>query len=259
MPVEVLGAAVLRVVRPLWVTAGTDIMVPGSRRSTLPLVADHQGDGAALAQAAARARSCTRCPALAASRRRVVWGGGSPSADVLFVADAPGAREDELGSPLTGQARQALDDALTAAGVQPSDAWFTSLVKCRPPGGREPSPTEVASCQDHLLAAVELVRPVVVVALGGAVTKVLRGEAAPIRERRGVEEARLLGSVPVWLYPVFHPAAAAYAPGTTAQLHADLARLPELVARGAPPLEPEPAPAPGPPGPVAGPGQLGLF
>ncbi len=117
----------------------------------------------------------------------------------------------------------------------------------------------MASCQDHLVGAVELVRPVVVVALGGAVTKVLRGAAASIRERRGKEEARLLGALPVWLYPVFHPAAAAYAPALTEQLRADLARLPELVARGRPAVEPDVGAVPAPAQHPAGPGQLGLF
>lgn len=225
-------------------------------RSTLRLVADDGGHDAALAQAAIRALTCTRCPALVASRTQVVWGGGDARAAVLVVADAPGAREDELGSPLIGQARQLLDDGLADAGLRSADLWLTSLVKCRPPGGRDPSPGEVANCQDHLLAAVERVRPVVVVALGEAVTKVLRGEATPIRACHGREEARLLGAAPVWLYPVFHPVAAAYGAGTTRQLRADLARLPELVARGAPALAPVPERVPEV---VVAPGQLGLF
>ena len=219
-----------------------------------------QDAGAALAEAASRARGCTRCPALVRSRTQVVWGEGSGDADVLLVADAPAAREDELDSPLVGPARELLDRALAAAGLAPGDVWLTGLVKCRPPGNRAPFPTEVASCQDHLLAAVAAVRPVVVVTLGGAVTRVLTGATHPIRERRGREEARRLGDQAVWLYPVFHPAAAAYAPELTELLLGDLARLPELVARGRPPLgavaAPEPVLAAAA---AAGPGQLELF
>jgi uracil-DNA glycosylase len=224
-------------------------------------VAVEPAEGGALAEAAARAGACTRCADLVASRTQVVWGGGGAHADVLVVADAPGAREDALAAPLAGPARRLLDEGLAAAGLTPDDVWVTGLLKCRPPGNREPLPAEVASCQDHLLAAVELVRPVVVVALGEAVTKALRGRSGSIRERRGREEPRRLGSLAVWLYPTFHPAAAAYAPALTEQLRADLARLPGLVAGGRPVLEPEPEPT-GPaaePEAVAGPGQLGLF
>lgn len=214
-----------------------------------------------LALAAAGARACTRCPELVAARTQVVWGGGGADADVLVVADAPGAREDALGAPLTGAARRLLDDALAAAGLGPDAVWVTGLLKCRPPGNREPRPGEVAGCQHHLVAVVEAVRPVVVVALGEAVTKALRGRSGSIRERRGCEEPQRLGEVAVWLLPVFHPAAAAYAPALAERLRADLARVPELVARGRPVVEPEPEPAGTPelPPDVAGPGQLGLF
>jgi len=218
------------------------------------------GSAQALIEAGARARTCTRCPALVSSRTRVVWGSGGSYADVLLVAGAPGAQEDERDFPLAGQARLLLDDLLEAVGLGHRDVWLTGLVKCRPPGNRAPSPAEVASCQDHLATEVELVRPVVVVALGGAVTKLLRGDAATIRERRGREEERRLGALPVWLYPVFHPVAAAYTPALTQQLRDDLARLPELIGRGRPELTPEAEPAPDPPTvAVAGPGQLGLF
>ncbi len=215
---------------------------------------------AALAAASAAACACTRCPALVAARSQVVPGTGEAGADVLVVAEAPGPAEDALGVPLAGRAGRLLERALDEAGLAPGTVCTTSLVKCLPPGAREASPAEVAACADHLLAQVEAVEPVVVVALGGFVTKVLRGAPEPIRARRGREEARALGTVPVWLLPVFAPAAALYAPALGEQLRADLARLPELLARGRPALpRPEPAPAsPAPePGPV--PGQLELF
>ena len=212
----------------------------------------------ALAAARAHALSCTRCPELAASRTQVVWGTGAEDADVLVVGAAPGAGEDALGRPLVGQARELLDRLLSASGLPADRVFSTGLVKCLPPSGRDPTPGEVANCSGHLVAQVELLRPVVVVALGDAVTKLLRGDHAALRERRGREEARALGGLAVWLLPVYHPGAALYAPALTEELALDLARLPELVARGRPELE-----APGRPEPerepVAGPGQLGLF
>ncbi len=187
----------------------------------------------------------------------MVVGAGSADADVLLVADAPGVIEDALGIPLAGQAGRLLDKLLSQAGYASADVFVTSIVKCFPLGSRDPAPPEVANCAEHLAAQAELVRPVVVVALGGFVTKVLRGDPAPIRECRGRAEARMLGRRPVWLLPTFHPAAAAYGPALIEQLRADLARLPELVARGTPEAEAPPAREAG--GPVAAPEQLELF
>lgn len=183
-------------------------------------------------------------------------GAGAAPADVLLVASAPGAAEDALGQPLAGAGADLLGAALGDTGIAATDVCVTALVKCLPPGGRDPSPSEVVNCSEHLAAEVELVRPVVVVALGGFATNLLRGDRAPIRERRGREEPRRLGSVTFWLLPTFHPAAALYAPALVEQLRADLARLPEVMARGRPDAEVAPLPEPEA---VAGPGQLELF
>lgn len=219
-----------------------------------------------LAVAEDRARLCTRCPALVASRSQVVVGDGPPRADVLLVGAAPGAQEDALGVALIGRAGHLVDRALGEAGLTRAVVYVTALVKCMPPGNRDPTPGEVALCSEHLVAQVEAVEPVVVVALGAFVTKLLRGDPASIRERRGREEARALGALPVWLLPVFDPSAALYAPALAAELRADLGRVPGLVARGRPKLETPPADAlrasadaDAEPVPVAGPRQLDLF
>lgn len=223
-------------------------------------MSDEQARGARLDAVGDRARACTRCPALVASRSQVVVGEGSADATVALVGPAPGGDEDALGLPLAGRGRALLDELLAQARVAEGDIWTTTLVKCLPPGGRDPSPAEVASCSEYLVAQLELVRPVVVVALGGLVTKLLRGDPAPIRECRGREEVRTLGDHAFWLLPAFHPAAALYTPALVDRLREDLARLPELVARGHPVVELPPAVAAEVPDePVAGPGQLGLF
>lgn len=221
-------------------------------------VADDLVRDAAIKAAWARIKACTRCPALVGSRSQVVVGAGSPRADVLLVGSAPGARDDAAGAPAVGQAGRRLERALSAAGLVREDVFLTTLAKCLPPGNRDPSPSEVAACSEHLVAQVELIRPVVVVALGGFATKRLRGDPAPIRERRGREEPRMLGALPVWLLPVFDPAAASYATPLEAQLRADLARLPELVARGRPEIEAH-RDEPSVDVPAAAPGQMELF
>ncbi len=215
--------------------------------------------GVALAAARGRMRTCERCPQLVASRTQVVCGTGGPTARVLIVADAPGAREDALRSPLTGRTRDLLDRLLRAAGCPPEDCFLTTLVRCLPPDARAPSAAEVAGCTEHLETEVDLVAPHVVVALGGLVAGVLRGGPAPIRRSRGREEPCLVGEHAVWLLPVFHPAAALYDPDAVALLAEDLARIPELLSRGRPELAAEPAPAEADRAPVVGPGQLGLF
>ncbi len=194
-----------------------------------------------------------------ASRSQVIVGAGRADADVMLVADAPGAYEDAVGLPLAGQGGGLLDHLLSEAGYASADVFLTSVVRCFPPGNRAPSPSEVANCSGYLVAQVELVRPVVVVVLGGFVTKVLRGDPAPIRECRGREEVRTIGRHRVWLLPTFHPAAALYGPALIELLRADLARLPELVARGTPEAEAPPAREFEADGPVAEPGQLELF
>lgn len=225
---------------------------------------------AALEDLRARAAVCTRCPELVRSRRQVVFGTGPADAALMFVAEAPGAREDREDGPLAGEPGALLDELLASIGFDRSQVAVVTLVKCRPPENRNPLRSELESCQEYLHAQLATMRPVVVCALGNFVTKLLRGANTPITKVRGVEEVRTIGPRAVRLYPLVHPAAALYSPAGVAQLRADVARIPELLRLGppaqpeqpapvvvAPPLEPvavEPAPDPEPDN-----GQLGLF
>ena len=177
---------------------------------------------------------------------------------VLVVGVAPGRGGEEPGRPGEDRAGLLLDTLLAEAGPAGAELVAASLAPCLPPDGRDPGPREVAACVERLAAAVAAARPVVVVALGAFATKLLRGDPAPIRERRGREEARALGGHAFWLLPTFDPAAALYAPASVELLRGDLAGLPALAARGRPALDPPLAPAE-PDAPAVTPGQLELF
>jgi uracil-DNA glycosylase family 4 len=219
----------------------------------------------ALKQVLTQARSCTRCPELAATRRSVVFGAGNADADLMFIGEAPGASEDEQGLPFVGRAGKLLGQLLEEIGLQREDVFIANTLKCRPPGNRDPQPIEIDNCREYLLSQVELIEPSVICSLGNFSTKLLRGDPTGITRLHGQPEVIELGSRAVRLYPIFHPAAALYTPRMLETLREDFSRLPELLALGPPeqpvPLEPvpEPVPATGPGEPAPADDQLGLF
>ena len=181
-----------------------------------------------------RARTCTRCSELAATRRTVVFGAGNADADLMFVGEAPGASEDEQGLPFVGRAGRLLDQLLEEIALQRSSVWICNVLKCRPPGNRDPQPIEIENCQEYLLGQVELIEPTVICTLGNFSTKLLRGDPTGITRLHGRPEVLTLGSRAVRLYPIYHPAAALYTPRMLQTLREDFARIPELLALGAP-------------------------
>jgi uracil-DNA glycosylase family 4 len=217
------------------------------------------------------ARGCTAC-ALSETRTTVVFGAGNADADLMFVGEAPGANEDKQGLPFVGQAGKLLDKLLEEIGLDRAEVFVINTVKCRPPGNRDPHPNEIETCSHYLHAQVELIEPKVICTLGNFSTKLLRGDATGISRLHGQDEVRMIGARAIRLLPLYHPAAALYAPSTLQTLRNDFARIPELLAQPAPPqpavTEDEPVPEPEPmaePEPVAGPelaqdsDQLGLF
>jgi DNA polymerase len=193
-----------------------------------------------------QAKGCTRCPQLAATRTTVVFGSGNADADLMFVGEAPGRHEDLQGVPFVGQAGKLLDQLLGEIGLTRADVFVANVLKCRPPGNRDPHPAEIDACQDYLFRQVELIEPRIICTLGNFATKLLRGEPTGITRLRGRPEVRVVGPRAVRLYPIFHPAAALYTPANVEVLRADFRRLPELLA-----LEPPPQPAPPEPDPPA--------
>ena len=196
---------------------------------------------------------CERC-ALAAGRTQVVFGAGSPKADLMFVGEAPGFHEDKQGVPFVGAAGQLLSKLLAGVGLAREDVYIGNVIKCRPPGNRDPQPEEIQACEGHLFKQIELIQPKVVATLGNFATKLLSGKPTGITRVHGQEQEVTLGGRTVLLYPLFHPAAALYTPRMLEVLEADFERLPNLLGRGQEPVASEPEPAA-----EAQPVQLGLF
>src|SRR4051795_10289357 len=190
-----------------------------------------------------QASTCTRCPQLAASRHTVVFGSGHADADLMFVGEAPGANEDKQGVPFVGQAGKLLDQLLGEIGLTRADVFVVNVLKCRPPGNRDPLPQEIDNCQPYLFRQIELIEPRVICTLGNFATKLLRGDQTGITRLHGREEVRTIGPRRLRLYPIYHPAAALYTPAMLETLRNYFGRLPELLALE-PPAQPEPAPEP---------------
>jgi len=182
----------------------------------------------------AQAEGCKRCPQLVASRSQVVFGGGAVEADLMFVGEAPGATEDREGVPFVGASGKLLDELLAGIGIDRSQVYIANVLKCRPPDNRDPRPDEIANCFEYLERQVEVIAPVVVVTLGNFATKLLRGDDTGITEIHGQVEVCTVGTRALWLYPVFHPAAALYRRPNLELLRADFSQLPALIERGAP-------------------------
>ena len=203
---------------------------------------------------------CTKCP-LAEGRNTVVFGSGDPDADLMFVGEAPGFHEDKQGKPFVGQAGKLLDKLLAEIGLTRREVFIANVLKCRPPGNRDPQPAEIEACESHLFRQVELIRPRVICSLGNFATKLLSGRPLGITRVHGQPQEVTLGGNSVTLYPLYHPAAALYTPSMLTVLEQDFAKLPALL--GAPAPAPEPADVPAafeaPPAPAEHAVQLGLF
>jgi DNA polymerase len=213
---------------------------------------------AGLREYAEQTAECTKC-ALATGRTQVVFGSGNPNAELMFVGEAPGFHEDQQGVPFVGQAGKLLERLLDGIGLTRADVYIANVLKCRPPGNRDPLPEEIASCEPHLFRQIELIEPTLVATLGNFATKLLSGRPAGITRVHGHEQEVTLGARRVTLYPIYHPAAALYTPSMLKVLEEDFARIPDLLVRmaGAAVDEPEESP----PAEAAEPDavQLGLF
>jgi DNA polymerase len=165
-------------------------------------VAAKGGPRESLDEVRARLGDCRRCP-LCEGRSTIVFGDGNPNADILFIGEGPGAEEDKRGLPFVGRAGELLTRMIERGmSVPRSSVYICNIVKCRPPGNREPLANEIAACRPFLDAQIDAVAPKVIVALGRPATSVLLGRDVSITRMRGVwQEYR---GIPVM--PTFHPA-----------------------------------------------------
>jgi uracil-DNA glycosylase len=155
-----------------------------------------------LQEVAAEASTCTRCR-LAAGRTQVVFGVGDPNAGVMFIGEGPGYYEDKQGEPFVGAAGQLLTKLLVEIGLRREDVYICNVVKCRPPGNRDPLPDEIEACRPYLTAQLEHIRPVLIVTLGNFATRVILGRQVSISRVRG-QRFTVDGRAVI---PTFHPAA----------------------------------------------------
>ncbi len=185
----------------------------GARRSHIPLE-----------EIRAQVEECRRCP-LAEGRTQTVFGVGNPEARVLIVGEAPGKNEDLQGEPFVGAAGKYLNELLAVAGLSRSDVFIANVLKCRPPGNRDPQPDEIELCAPYLREQTRTIDPEFIVTLGNFSTKfILKTEVGITRLHGTLQQA---GRFKV--FPIFHPAAALYDGGKREALENDFATLGELL------------------------------
>jgi uracil-DNA glycosylase family 4 len=207
-------------------------------------------------------KDCHRCP-LAASRTNVVFGSGNADADLMFVGEAPGFHEDQQGKPFVGAAGKLLEKLLGEIGMSREDVFIANVLKCRPPGNRDPLPEEIEECKPFLFKQVELIEPRVICTLGNFSTKLLTRRQDGITRVHGRPQDHVISGLPIRLYPIYHPAAGLRSTSMLETLREDFQKLPELLEAARPQPEEEPEPEEEGPGggsaePVAA-AQLGLF
>ena len=193
-----------------------------------------------LAEAALAASTCTKCR-LSGGRTQVVYGTGSPTADLMFIGEGPGFHEDKQGEPFVGAAGQLLNTMLAEQGIAREDVYIANVIKCRPPGNRDPLPDEIDACKPWLEEQLRLIRPGVVVTLGNFATRFVLQQQTSISKVRG-QRFRIDGRIVI---PTFHPAAILHGGGMASKqmqaLRDDFAEIRRaLDERAAAVPEPEP-------------------
>ncbi len=177
-----------------------------------------------LAQLAKEVATCQKCT-LFHSRKHSVPGEGPADAEIMFIGEGPGFYENEQGRPFVGAAGKFLDDLLLQAGLRRHQVWITNVVKCRPPGNRDPLPEEVQTCNQYLERQIAAINPSIIITLGrysmgkfmpGAKISAVHGQMRKVGER--------------YVVAMFHPAAALHQASLKPAIQADFAKLPQLLA-----------------------------
>ncbi len=191
---------------------------------------------------------CLKC-SLGGSRTNLVFGYGNPRADIVFVGEAPGFHEDKQGIPFVGAAGKLLTELLSSIGISRDDVYITNILKCRPPGNRDPLPEEIAVCRPVLFKQLDIIKPRVVVTLGAFAMRTILDSTVGISKVHG----RIFDVSGFKVFPMYHPAAALYARATRELLEEDFRNLKAFLEEGGGGGGEEEAKE------KAGPEQLGLF
>ena len=168
---------------------------------------------------------CTRCKLHKMGRTQVVFGVGSPEADLMFVGEAPGADEDVQGIPFVGRAGQLLTKIIEAIGLKRDDVYIANVIKCRPPQNRNPEADEVDTCEPFLFRQIDIIKPKVIVALGTFAARALLRTLDPISRLRG----RVYDYRGAKLIPTFHPAYLLRNPASKREVWEDMKVVRELL------------------------------
>ncbi len=182
----------------------------------------------ALEESLCDCRECGLCD----GRTQVVFGVGSARAELLFVGEGPGFHEDKQGEPFVGAAGKLLNSLLEQIGLTRADTYIANVVKCRPPENRDPTEDEIKACSPHLMRQIAIIRPRVICTLGRFATRLLTGTELSMTAVHGKAKPIELGGVETIVFPVFHPAAALYAPANRVVLEEDFSKLRHLLNRG---------------------------
>lgn len=172
-------------------------------------------------------RECEKC-GLSKSRTKFVFGSGSADAKIMFVGEAPGKNEDLQGLPFVGQAGRLLDELLYSIGLDRNEVFIANVLKCRPPGNRDPRIEEINTCKDYLIEQIKIIDPEIICTLGRFSTQLLLGTNKGISSIRG-KVFKVGGHV---IMPINHPAAALYTPSKIAVLKEDFQKIKSLIDSG---------------------------
>jgi DNA polymerase len=196
-----------------------------------PPVDVYDGNRVTLDEARADLGDCRRCP-LADTRRNIVFGEGNPDAELVFVGEAPGGDEDLQGRPFVGRAGQLLTKIITAMGLKREDVYICNILKCRPPGNRNPLPEEIAACEPFLLRQLEAINPKAICALGSFAARTLLQKDVPITALRG--HFHDYQGIP--LMPTYHPAYLLRNPEAKKPVWEDVQKIMELLRNSSNPV-----------------------
>lgn len=179
----------------------------------------------ALSELSAKILDCSKCPMLVNNRTRIVPGEGAEDADIVFIGEGPGANEDKQGRPFVGQAGAFLDELLNLINLKREQIYITNVIKCRPPGNRDPMPTELQNCRPYLDQQLAIIRPRLIVTLGRyAMATFLPGKSI----------SKIHGTMQIQnefaYFVMYHPAAALYQQSLRKTIEADMQKIPAILA-----------------------------